>query len=285
MKYASMLSNMKHNISLDDLTLFVAVAEAGGLAGAVASTRQSAPTLSRKMTGVERHIQRRLFLRGPKGYALTSDGRALLDELRPLLDIRRKLENWASENRTFTVRITAGRWTSRWLAKHMRAFWSESEPWVPELVSSNAVLDVARREVDFGFRNTAPDQPWLAARKTRRLSYAEFASDPAVTGVIAVSNSEATTRSTRWVRAQCADRIVTTVNDVLLTAEMAKQGVGRAVLPIFVGESEPGLVQVSDPIDDLTHDEWLVTHHDARHDPPVRRAIDAVTKFVTQGTL
>jgi DNA-binding transcriptional LysR family regulator len=58
---------MKNDFSLDDLSLFTAVAEAGGLSGALGTTGQSAPTLSRKMAALEKRMNRRLFLRGPKG--------------------------------------------------------------------------------------------------------------------------------------------------------------------------------------------------------------------------
>ena len=53
------------------------------------------------------------------------------------------------------------------------------------------------------------------------------------------------------------------------------------MLPTFAGEGEPGLVRISEPIAELTHEEWLVSHHDARHDPPVRQALDAVHRLLT----
>ena len=56
---------------------------------AVAETGQSAPTLSRKMAGLERATGQRLFLRGNRGYALTTEGRALLEEAEGLVAIRR----------------------------------------------------------------------------------------------------------------------------------------------------------------------------------------------------
>ena len=65
------------------------------------------------------------------------------------------------------------------------------------------------------------------------------------------------------------------------TVTLYRAGVGRVVLPTFAGEGEQGLVRVSEPIGELTHEEWLVSHHDARHDPPVRLALDAVHRLLT----
>ncbi|MEZ5769400.1 MAG: LysR family transcriptional regulator [Paracoccaceae bacterium] len=39
------------------------------------------------------------------------------------------------------------------------------------------------------------------------------------------------------------------------------------------------------PIEELSHDEWLVAHHEARHDPPVRAALDAVAQLLTDTSL
>lgn len=274
---------MKDSLSLDDLTLFLAVAEAGGLAGAVSVTGQSAPTLSRKMASLEKRLGDRLFLRGARGYALTTRGRALREEAAVLRGVHRRLTRWAEREAVPRVRITAGTWTAHWLVLRLRDYWREGEGWVPEFLGSNAVLDIARREADIGFRNRRPDQPWLAGRRLRRIAYAEYALGPDITDFATLSADEAKTRSARWVHANRADRIVTTVNDPRLALDLARQGMARVVLPTFVG-AESGLAQVSDLVDELTHEEWLVTHHEARHDPPVRAAIDAIVRYVGRQT-
>lgn len=271
---------MKDSLSLDDLSLFAAVCDAGGLAGAVHTTGQSAPTLSRKMAGLERRTGRRLFLRGNQGYALTADGRSLRDEVEALSGLRRRLAAWTGDTRAARVRITAGTWTSRWLAQSLAAYWSAEADWVPEFLSSNAVLDIARREADIGFRNRRPEQSWLAGRRLRRVEYVEYGLGPHVEGYVTLADHLATAPSMRWVHGNRADRIVTTVSDPRLQLDLLRNGVARAVLPTFAGDAEAGLTRLSDPIAELTHDEWLVTHHEARNDAPVRAAIDSIVAFI-----
>ncbi len=272
---------MKDELSLDDLLLFLAVCEAGGLAGAVVTTGQSAPTLSRKMTGLERQTGRRLFLRGNQGFALTAEGRDLKAEAEALTGISRRLSRWRETGEMTRVRITAGTWTSAWLARHIDGFWQSGAGWVPEFVSSNVVLDISRREADIGFRNRRPEQGWLAGRRLRRIDYAEFGRDDAVRGYVTQSVGAVGTPSTRWVHAERSGEIVTTVSDMRLAVELARAGVARVVLPVFAAEGISGLSRLSEPIEVLSHEEWLVTHHEARHDVPVRRALDALTRFVT----
>jgi DNA-binding transcriptional LysR family regulator len=263
-------------LSLDDLMLFIAVADGGGLSGAARMTRAKLPTLSRRMTELERSCGRRLFHRGPRGYALTSDGRALLAEAQGLREVRTRIARWTAEERATRVRITAGFWTSRYLARDIRSVWSPEASWIPEFLASNANVDIARREADIGIRNRRPEQAWLAGRRTVELRYAAYATDVSVTGYVTLPEGAATTPSERWVRAHHAAEIVTTASDARLVLDLALAGVGRIVLPCFAGDAEETLHRVTPPIEDLTHEEWLVCHHEARHDTPVRQALDAI---------
>jgi DNA-binding transcriptional LysR family regulator len=273
---------MKRGLSLDDLALFVAVADAGGLGGAARVTGASAPTLSRRMAELERRAEARLFERGPRGYALTSEGRALLEEAEGLRAVAARLRRWGDGQRSAPrVRITAGSWTARRLARGIGAVWAPGAGWMPEFLASNATVDIARREADIGIRNRRPDQPWLAGRLTGEIAFAVYAAGPQVTGYVALTEGAASTPSQRWLTANHAGEIVTTASDARLILDLALAGVGRIVLPTFVGEAEAGLVRVSGPIAELTHEEWVVSHHDARHDPPVRRALDAVHRLLT----
>jgi DNA-binding transcriptional LysR family regulator len=273
---------MKRSLSLDDVELFVAVADAGGLGGAARATGVSAPTLSRRMAELERRVEARLFERGPRGYALTSEGRALLEEAEGLRAVAARLGRWSGgARRPARVRITAGSWTSRRLARGIGAVWDPGDGWCPEFLASNATVDIARREADIGVRNRRPEQPWLAGRRTGEVAYAIYAAGSGVGGFVALAEGVATTPSQRWLAANHAAEIVTTASDARLMLDLALAGVGRIVLPTFAGDGEPGLVRVSEAIEALTHEEWLVSHHDARHDPPVRRALDAVHRLLT----
>ncbi len=267
--------------SLDDLRLFVAVADAGGLSAAARATGQAVPTLSRRMAALERELGQRLFERGPRGYSLTSAGRDLLAEAGPVRDLSARLTRFRQQQRAPEVRITAGRWTTRFLARNLAQIWQPDSPWRPALMASNATVDIARREADIGIRNRRPDQSWLAGRRLALLDYAEFALSPEVTGYVTLPQGAATTPSERWLRSEHPEHIVATASDARTAADMARAGLGRVILPLFAGHDMPGLRQVSPPIAALRHEEWLICHHDARHDPPVRAALEAIATLLS----
>lgn len=271
--------------NLDDIALFLAIADAGGLAGAARATGQSPPTLSRRMTALERRLGQRLFQRGRRGYTLTSAGLSLLDESAPLRDLQSRLARWADADPKPCVRITAGHWTARFLARNIDRFWTPADGWVPEFAASNATVDIARREADIGIRNRRPDQSWLAGRATLPVQYAEYGLGSDITGYLVLTEGSPTTPSDRWIRQNRPDRIVTAGSDARLNLDLALAGLGRIVLPTFAGDAENRLRRLSAPIDEIGHEEWLVAHHDARHDPPVRAALDALTALLTDRRL
>jgi DNA-binding transcriptional LysR family regulator len=269
---------MKQNLSLDDVSLFLAVVDAGGLAGAARATDVSVPTLSRRMTALESALRLRLFQRGKRGYSLTPDGRSFLARAEPLRSAAVNLA--APLEGPSPVRITAGLWTSRFLARNIRSLWQPSAPWVPEFLASNAVVDVARRAADIGIRNRRPDQSWLAGRRTATITYAPYGTLEAG-GFIALPQDQNGSPSSNWVWSQQADQIVTTASDPRLAVDLARSGLGSVVLPTFAGNDMPGLSRTGPVIEDLTHEEWIVCHHDGRFDPRVRSALDTLTAVLT----
>jgi DNA-binding transcriptional LysR family regulator len=234
------------------------------------------------MTELERVTGRRLFRRGKFGYVLTPEGRELSSKSNGLRDMSARLSAWGqSPSAVPRVRITAGSWTSRYLARTIGRVWRPGDPWVPEFLAANARLDIARREVDIGVRAFRPEQSWLAAKLTSRISYAVFGKSETVQGFIALAEGLASTPAERWLRTNHADGIVTTVNTERLALDLARSGMGRMVMPVFAGADETGLVRLSDPIDEIEHEEWLVSHHEARHDPHIRRALTAIEALLT----
>jgi DNA-binding transcriptional LysR family regulator len=272
---------MQSALSWEDLRLFVMVARAGSLSAAARSTGTSVATLSRRMKGFEAATGRRLFLHGAQGYTLTADGRALLERTARMEAAATDIATWQSgDEGPQRVRISAGTWTAQMLAEQVDRYWQAGASWVPEFVHCNVEMDIARREIDIGIRNGRPAHAWLAGRRTGTVTYAVYARSEAVEGWIGPSHDAALVRSGRWIMTRHADRVVTTSNEPRLSLALAQAGVGRVVLPDFVGERAPGLVRVSEPIGELQSEEWLVAHHEARHDPPIRAALEALAGFL-----
>lgn len=273
---------MKNRTDWNDIAYFAAIARAGGLARAADDLGVSAATLSRRMKAFEAASGRRLFLHGADGYALTADGRALADRTRMMEAAARQIDMWRDgADGPVSVRISAGSWTALDLAEHLNDYWTPEAPWRPEFMHADLDLDIARREIDIGLRNRRPEQPWVARQQLGHVDYAVYAAGRDVTGWIGASGQTATTPSLRWVQDRHADAIVSRANSPYLARAMVQAGIGCMVLPMFVAEKTAGLQRLSDPIAELRSEQWLVSHHDARNEPPVRAALDAIAGYLT----
>lgn len=276
---------MKQSLDWEDLRLFLAVAEAGGLAGAAEKTGLSSATLGRRVSSLEHSMNVRLVEREARGYQLTPAGRELVLQLEDMDEVARSISKWRQSGRTKRrVRISAGDWTARLLLDNISEFWSPDDPWVPEFLADPRNRDVARRQIDIGIRSRRPKQEWLAGRKIGTVRYAVYQSQSIAKDVnpgwIGVVEDEAHFPTGSWIRENHGDQVVVTVNRAAHALSLVRQGTARMLLPMFVGEAFADLQRISDPIDSLQTERWLVMHQDERHEPAVRQALAALAKLL-----
>ena len=78
-----------------------------------------------------------------------------------------------------------------------------------------------------------------------------------------------------WLAARLGDRPARVrASRVALQLEAIRAGAGLGILPCFVGDADPSLVQVTPRIEELVADYWLLVHPDLRAVPRVRRVAD-----------
>ena len=258
------------NFDWDDLRLFLAVARSGGLAAAAAGTGKSAPTLGRRMLALERRLGRELFHRMARGYALTEDGEDLLSQAVALENRIAPVINTDPMQSLPLVKLSAGAWVSYVLCNRSHDIIGQ-DPVRLRFIAADEVLDIGHREAIIGIRNHRPDDTRLAGRKIGRVQFAVYATDEKVASWARVLG---TTPSARWV-----GDLPRTPGDLEVThprsaLDLALAGAARAVLPTFIGSRFDMLKQVSPEILELEHDQWLVTHHEDRFQPEVRRVIN-----------
>lgn len=258
------------NFDWDNLRLFLAVARAGGLGPAAEQTGKSAPTLDRRMIELERNLGTELFHRKPRGYDLTEDGQTLLKKVESIEARVIPVTDSSLASAPPLVKISAGTWVTRVLISAVGRL-TGSMPVRLRFISSEEVLKIGHREAAIGIRNHRPEEINLAGRKIGRVRFAVYATDESVlTWARVMSN----TPSAKWLRAHSQKDDAIEVTAPKNALELANAGLARAVLPTFIGNTQPGLKPVSPLIDDLEHDQWLVTHHEDRFLPEVRHVID-----------
>lgn len=276
---------MKRNLDWEDLRVFLAVARAGGLAGAVDTTGLSPATLGRRVAALEHRLAARLVEREARGYRLTAAGRELQVQLEEMDQSAQAIDRWRSSGRSRRkVRISAGDWTMRLLLDHADAFWSPKFAWTPEFLADPRDRDIARRRIDIGIRNRRPEQDWLAGLKVGTVEFAVYQAaqlaDDAEPGWLGPVEDEAAFPTATWIRQHHGEAVEVTINRAAYALPLLCKGLARMVLPCFVGDGVAALKRISGPIDSLRTERWLVMHQDERHLPELRQAIDGLAKLL-----
>jgi DNA-binding transcriptional LysR family regulator len=152
---------------------FVTVAETGSLSAAARKLAASQPTLGRHVAELEQQLGVTLFRRGRRGYVLTDAGSLLYERGRAVSERAAAFSLLALgsvETIEGTVRIAASEVVAAHVLPDMMARLGMEEPGIEvEIVASNLVENLLRRDADIAIRMVEPAQNELVARKVTNI--------------------------------------------------------------------------------------------------------------------
>src|SRR5690242_20285833 len=148
---------------------FLAVLEAGSVMAGARRIGAQQPTLSRHVAELESQLGVPLFERTGRGVVPTAAARAIAESARDMesgaLALSRRLAGLRDATGG-TVRITASSVAASHLLPPVLAALQAAEPEIQvELVASNALANLLRREADIAVRMVRPAQASLVAKK------------------------------------------------------------------------------------------------------------------------
>ena len=148
---------------------FLAVLDAGSLMGAARKLQAQQPTLSRHVAGLEAQLGTPLFERTGRGVTPTAAALSIADAARQMqagADTLARALSVQREATTGTVRITTSQVAATYLMPGVLAALQAEEPGIAvELMASNQISNLLRREADIAVRMVRPAQATLVARK------------------------------------------------------------------------------------------------------------------------
>lgn len=272
---------------------FLATVETGSLSAAARSLGLTQPTLSRQVAALERDLGVMLFERIGRSLTLTAAGSELVAAVRDMGDAARRVSLAASsqsQSIAGLVRISASDVVAAYLLPAALERLQAIAPSIQiEIIASNAVSDLMRREADIAIRHVRPTQPDLVARRcpdtTARLyaatSYldhhgrprsgadlaeASFIGYTDAGGLVSELNARGlpiTGSNFRW-----------TTGSVVVAWEMIKQGLGPGVMFSLVADGTPDIEPVLPDIDPFPVPMWLATHRELHTSRRIRLVFD-----------
>lgn len=266
--------------------VFLAVAQAGSLAGAARTLGVTHSTVLRRISALEAAARADLFDRSAAGYALSAAGRDLLAQLG---DVGERIERAGQRSRGADdairgrVRVTTTDTLVRGLLlPHLERFGALHPAVQLQLIVGNQFLSLARREADVAIRGSNRPPENLVGRHVGDIRTAPYASRaylatrPRGTPLheldwIAPDESLAHLVQAAWLRRQVAPaRIVASVDSLVGMADAAAHGLGAAMLLCPLGDARPELVRLAEPDAAMDTQVWILAHPQLRQVARVR---------------
>jgi len=279
---------------------FLVTAEEGSVSGAARALGLSQPTVSRQIDALESELSLVLFERVGRGFILTPAGHELLQHVRGMGEAATRMSLSASaqsHSLDGCVRITAIDVYSAFLLPPIIARLRLLHPGLKvELVASDAVADLRRREADIAIRNAASTDPDVIVRKLRddrahiyaTESYLRSVGDPGSLEDIAAADFLGYADNRLLINALHGLGIAVTernfpviCDNQLVQWELVKRGLGIGVMMESVGDAEPMVRRVIPSLAPITVPTWLATHRELNSSARIRTVFDFLASELT----
>ena len=272
---------------------FLVTAEEGSLSAAARALGMAQPTLGRQVTALEQELGVALFERVGRGLTLTPSGLELVEHVRAMGDAASRVSLTASgqaQSIEGPICITATEVYAAFVLPPIIEALRRSAPGITiEIVASNAVSDLRRREADIAIRHGRPTDPELIAKRMPD-DAAQLYATPAYLDRIGNPQSLVDCARADFIGFDANQPLLdglngkgftlTSRNFPVLTAshlvhwELAKQGVGVGVMPVRIGDAEPTVTRVLPDMDPFEIPVWLVAHRELNTSRRVRLVFD-----------
>lgn len=286
-----------NQLDWNQLKAFLETAETGSLSAAARKLELTQPTLSRQVAAIEQHMGVTLFERVGKAMALTPTGLELLEHARAMGAAAEAL-GLAATGRSKAVggvvSVSATDAVAAQLLPPLVRRLREQEPGIAiEVISSNAVSDLLRREADIAIRHVKPEQPDLIARLIREASASFYASEDWVRIHGHPRNAEEAThlafvgsdRSGQYLRYLRQHGLPLSEANFSCYAEhsvaswsLVRQGMGIGAMMDEIARDTPGIVRVLDDVPPVRFPIWLVSHRELRTSQRIRVVFEALAQ-------
>ncbi len=283
---------------------FLVTAEEGSFSAAGRALGVAQPTVGRQVAALEEELDVLLFERVGHGLELTATGLDLLEHVRTMGEAAGRVSLVAagqSLSLEGSVCISASQITATFSLPPIIADLRAEHPGIEiELIATNETSDLGRREADIAVRAFRPKQPDLIARKVKdghaRLyatpEYLASLGDPSTPEELSRANFLGFDRSDAMLKGLNALGLSLTEESFpvlsgnqLVQWELAKRGVGVAIMMESIGDAEPLVRRALPGLPPFPVPMWLTTHRELSTSRRLRVVFDRLFEGLREAPL
>lgn len=272
---------------------FLATVEEGSLSAAARVLGLTQPTLGRQVAALEADLGVTLFERVGKALVLTGAGHELLAAVRAMGQAAGQLSLAAagqSQAVEGLVRLTVGDAVATYMLPRMLGRLAAIAPGIEvEVIVSNALSDLRRREADIAIRHLRPTEPDLIARLVRD-SVARLYATPSYLARQGRPTSAAALKGALIVGIDRSERLLEVLraqglaverrnfrhytNNTVVGWEMVREGLAIGIMMEEIAALTPGVELILPEFRPIPVPLWLTTHRELNTSRRIRLVYD-----------
>ena len=276
---------------------FLVTAEEGSLSAAAKALGLTQPTLSRQVAALEEELGVTLFERLGRSLELTGSGLDLLDHMRAMGDAASRISLAASGQSQAvegTVTVTASDAMAAYMLPDILKRVRDQAPGITvEVLASNDLHDLRRREADIAIRHIRPDYPDLIGRRVRDMSARLYASADWLEKN-GTPRDVAEVNRAQFIGYAPPERLIEGLNGLgfaltrnnfrlisnsgVVGWEMVRTGLGLGVMVSEIADLTPEVETVLPDLDPFPVEVWLVTHRELHTARRIRLIFDLLVE-------
>ncbi|KVN36749.1 LysR family transcriptional regulator [Burkholderia pyrrocinia] len=288
---------MAYDLNWEHYRTFLAVLDEGSLSGAARALGATQPTVGRHVAALETAFGQPLFTRSPSGLLPTEAALALCGHAEALRSAAAAFERAAASHGSGVsgvVRISASDVIGVEVLPPILTRLRRDHPeLVVELVPTDRIQDVLKREADIAVRMAPPAQDALVARRIGNIELGMYARDdyvaehgaPATLAELARHALIGFDTVTPFLRAASRalpawnrDAFALRTDSNLAQLALIRAGYGIGICQAALAKHDARLVRVLPDEITLPLETWVVMHEDLRNNPRCRAAFDALVR-------
>ncbi len=278
---------------------FLVTAEEGSLSAAARALGMAQPTLGRQVSALEAALGVALFERAGRGLTLTPAGLDLVEHVRAMGEAATRVSMIASgrsQDIEGPICITASEVYSSALLPPFVSRLRRDYPGIEiEIVATNEVRDLRRREADIAIRSGRPSQPDLIARKITDDRARLYAAPDYLRQIGNPTRPEDLSRGD-FIGFDRNDLLLKGLNALGLSLTMAnfpvissshsvhwalvRAGVGIGIFPAHMGDADPAVTDALPALPAIDVPVWLAAHRDLATSRRVRLVFDLLAGYL-----
>jgi DNA-binding transcriptional LysR family regulator len=289
------------NFDWNQVRAFLATVEEGSLSAAARALGLTQPTLGRQVSALEEELGVTLFERSGRTLILTPTGEALAEHVRAMGEAATRLSLVASgqsQSVEGRVKVTASEGYAAYVLPEAVERLRETHPGIVlEIVSTNSLSDLRRREADIAVRNADPTDPEMIARRMPDQKGGLYATPGLIEKygpfleVRDLANAPFIGFGSDGVYIDALQKRQVPVTAANLVAgseshlvhwELARRGIGIGVVGNMVGEKDDLVVPVLHDKLSFEFPVWLVAPSELRTSRRVRIVFDVLAEVLGQ---